>query len=281
MEEIERVATKSRAICEVLFEKVIKSDLESGNLGGPMTVEDLKERYESLLDGSAVWEILNCKVESWKEEETRKYKKADEAALADIFTRHRRIPGYERIEKTLGIEKAERYKAALEGLEAVISIDKDENAKKERWKTKSLEIIYALIVDVISPYHGTGKLAAEYDRWKKTVYARRSKDAESSKKREFWRSTGLWIISRGDEKKWLSYASRQYSNLTKRVARIVHLSRRFRRIMKQNKSNALRYVPKKKPSARSLENLGENLAKIKAYLKGCAVVAQKISRKKK
>lgn len=278
MEEIEKIAENSKAVCDALFETIVKKDLESGVVGGLINPDELKERYETAVNGSSVWEILGCKISQWKDAEAGKQKKADASALSTIFQRHRRVPSKERIEQGLGKQKAEKYKAALEQLESVICMDREEGKKKERWKTKSLEIIFSLIVDVISLYYGTGNLMQEYEKWRRSTYSSsKHHDAGAStastekldKVKGFWRGTGIWVICKGDEKKWREFAKKcKDKKIRQTIDDTIKLCRKFRGVMKTTRNPGLRFIPKKKPSSRSANKLKDNLDKIKAYLQG-------------
>lgn len=217
----ERVIKITKEICNVLFNRVVKPDLESASLCGTITTDDLVDRYSQFVDHACIFESVKSRVDVWKNSESDKTMLADSSALCFILERHKRIPSVKKIEATLGEDRSAVYKTVLEDFESIpafwAKMNIDENEEDEdgsngatlsgRWKTKSLEIVYSLIVDVIRPFYGSGRLQEEYVSWRKKTYGVVNKCPNAVSKREFWRKTGMWVISKSDEEKWLLYGS--------------------------------------------------------------------------
>lgn len=268
MEEIEAAAKTNEAISKFLFEISVRKDLENGLLSEADTApEALRDRYVTVLDSSDVWERLHVQTKNFRPGGDAV--KSDAEVVAKILSRHRRIPPVKKIANVLGDEAGESYRMALESLESLVHFQTD-SGKVERWKRRSLEIVHSLVVDVVSRHYGKGDLEGAYAEWRRKTYSSRRNDSRMGERKKFWRQTGVWVIGRSDEKKWLAY-SRRYGSLEirKKVRKLVHLCLRLREAVKRNGSRCLRCIPKKRPSYKSISGIDENIEKITAYLSGC------------
>lgn len=284
MEDIEASAKTSEAISKFLFDITVRKDLESGKLFPSDAEPDrLREEYVGILDCPDVWERLNCHVSEWSRKAKDVGDLTDSDAMNKIMSRHSRFPTIEKITNVMGTEAGTSYREALEKLEST-STSKIclEVSKVERWKRRSLEIIYSLVVNVLAPHMGTGLLAKKYAAWHKQTYSVAQRECPVMKsKRSFWQKSGVWIVGKSDENGWMLY-SRRYggSDTRKKIRKLIETCKRFRKVIKENGSRCLRCIPKKRPSYRAASTIDENLEKMEAYIAGCKASATKKRRKK-
>lgn len=269
--EFEAIAAASESISKILFDNFVKKDLERGEIGGKVDSEILREKYSNVLVGDTVWEILVLKVEDWKRlESLSKNRNLDDVSLRDILIRHKRIPTIEKISEKLGTEKGESYRASLEKLESKVF---PKSSKGEIWKMNSLEIVHSLIVNVIGEHYSKGDLKEAYDMWKKQTYSKKKSkqnpNREMSTMKAFWKSTGIWVISKGNEESWNTFANEYGPRTKKKIQKLIKMSKEFKVAMLRNRNNCMKYIPKRKPNLRLLCYVKSNIKKIEAYLNGC------------
>ena len=133
--EDERNADQSRALVDVVCNRVVKPDYDIGALPYRPSAQDLTDYYLGTSDPSAAnasaceefarrimgpreWEELSQRVLMWQDASDTKADGCNtKAVLAKVLGKMRHFPTVERVMDLLGEGAAEQYKMALEAIE--------------------------------------------------------------------------------------------------------------------------------------------------------------------
>jgi hypothetical protein len=230
-------------------------------------VEALKSQYRDIAVDRFVtdeeWEEICQHLYAWQDEEESR----EEPVLQKILKRFKRFPTIEKVRNSLGDEKAEEYRAALEKIENA-GIEFPDERYTSPWRKFDLDTATSIVCDVISPNIDDEEsmrealnvimLEIRARRRERTVMDR----ASLAKRKSVARNTGIWFPINKDINRWrIDPRTKDYMPqvelLMEEVIKRMRLVRSY-----------LQYIPRKRLSTRACADLPMNIERMKAYLRG-------------
>lgn len=264
---------------QFLKERLIQPDFDTGNLPVDIHVDALKERYAVALVDRLVrdeeWEAachVACRMRDGEVD-----RRSAAIQMSDVLARYKRYPTVERVAASLGPERAGAYRAALERVEmddGYRGLIPDERFGSP-WRKPELEAVVSLMVDVVAPHIGDeAGMAAAFEWLVESVRSKRRERAASltdstREKRALAKSLGIWLPVPGDMERWKTDPRtrdkmREFLPIMEEVVRRLRMVRSY-----------LQYIPRRRICDKTISELPENLARMKAYLRGIARALKK------
>ena len=280
-------ADDSRAIVKILCDRVLRPDYESGIiLRCPETADDLISVYHSDLSRIVTaqeWDEALLRVQSWYETKSldgvpcgRKRPRESTSVkdiMSSILQRHGKFPSVGRVAELLGDESAEEYRAALESMEtnpSAFSRFPDERVVSG-WNMHTCERAVSLVVNVIAPYVAADDpdgMATSYGMYSRETKVRsrdisNSKSTDRTEKKLAARSLGIWLPVKSDMGKWST--DLRTRDRAKAFFSLVSRTMDKMRVIR----TVLQFVPKRRLSNATVEDLDTNMDRMRNYLGIC------------
>jgi len=259
-------ADERNFLVDVISRKLIRPDFDNCAIERNADPEYLKANYsrrvvEEIITDE-IWQEIAEKIIAWQETRDEPI----EFPIDRILHKYNKFPSVNLVARIFGPARAEAYKAALEVMESDARFPSERETVS--WKKRDMDDAINIVVRVLAPNCGDDDaLNRAYEAFLGKLKIRRSERTTTTKsedvaaKRKIARSFGIWFPIMKDTQLWRTDArtSSHMPQFEKLMNAVVEKMRRYR--------SYLQYVPRKKLTSKSCEDLQNNMERMKRYLK--------------